>query len=224
MSQAFAAPDRQAAVAAVSGDRLPRPPRRRRAGMVSLSVLLIVGGAAGAGVLALRLDSRSPVVVARVRIAAGQQITVDALSTTPVAGEGLSLIPAGQLNQVVGRYAATDIPAGRLLDAQMVSGSGLLRQGRAAVGVVLKAGRAPATGLASGDVVQVVRAVDGAAQVLSSTATVSRVVKPESGSFGTGGGDWVATIVVDAADAPGIAAAVVADQVAIVLLSRPGGS
>jgi hypothetical protein len=188
-----------------------------------LSVLLIVGGAAGAGLLALRLDSRMPVVVARLPIAAGQQITAEALTTTPVAGEGLHLIPAGQLGQVVGRYAAADIPAGRLLDARMVSGSGLLKQGRAAVGVVLKAGRAPASGLQPGDVVQVVRAVDGNAEVLSSDATVSRAVRPESGSLGASGGDSVVTVVVDAAEAPKIAAAVVADQVAVVLLSRPGG-
>jgi flagella basal body P-ring formation protein FlgA len=191
--------------------------------MVSLSVLLIVGGAAAAGLLALRIDSRTPVVVARLHIAAGQQITAESLSTTPVAGEGLNLIPGSQLNQLVGRYAATDIPAGRLLDAAMVSSSGLLKAGRAAVGVVLKAGRAPATGLHAGDVVQVIRARDGAAEVLSSNATVSKVNEPEAGTFGTGG-DAVATVVVDAADAPKIAAAVVADQVAIVLLSRPGGS
>lgn len=224
MSQAYAKADRQAGGVSAPGDRLPRPPRRRRAGMVSLSVLLIVGGAAAAGLLALRIDSRTPVVVASAHIAAGQQITADVLSTTPVAGEGLHLIPGSQLNQLVGRYAATDIPAGRLLDAQMVSTNGLLKQGRAAVGVVLKAGRAPATGLHTGDLVQVIRAVDGVPEVLSSNATVSTVSDPGGGTFGTGGGDAVATVVVDAADAPKIAAAVVADQVTIVLLSRPGGS
>ena len=88
------------------------------------------------------------------------------------------------------------------------------------MGVVLKAGRAPATGLRAGDVVQVIRAVDGAAEVLSSNATVSKVNQPEAGTFGTGG-DAVATVVVDVGDAPKIAAAVVADQVAIVLLPRP---
>ena len=221
MSQTIGAPERQASGAAPPGDRLPRPPRRRRAGMVSLAVLLIVRGAAAAGLLALRIDSRTPVVVARAHIAAGQQITADALTTTPVAGEGLSLIPADQLNQLVGRYAATDIPAGRLLDAQMISGSGLLKQGRAAVGVVLKPGRAPASGLHTGDTVQVIRAVDGAPEVLSSNATVSTVNQASGGSFGSGG-DASATIVVDSADAPKIAAAVAADQVVIVLLSRPG--
>jgi Flp pilus assembly protein CpaB len=224
MSQTYAAAERQAGSGSASGERLPRPPRRRRAGLVSLSVLLIVGGAAGAGLLALRIDSRTPVVVARQHLAAGQQITTDDLSTTPVAGEGLNLIPAGGLQQLVGRYAATDIPAGRLLDGQMISGTGLLKQGKAAVGVVLKAGRAPASSLITGDVVELVRAVDGNPEVLSSDATVSTVRRPDSGSFGSGGTDPVATVVVNTADAPKIAAAVAADQVVVVLLSRPGGS
>jgi flagella basal body P-ring formation protein FlgA len=192
--------------------------------MMSLALLLIVGGAAGAGLLALRLDSRTPVLVARLPIGPGQQITAAALGTTPVAGEGLNLIPASQLNQLVGRYAATGIPAGRLLDRQMVSDTGLLRQGRAAVGVVLKAGRAPASGLRPGDVVQVIRAMDGNAEVLSSNATVSSVSKADGGSLGVGSGDPVATVVVDVGEAPKIAAAVVSDQVVIVLLSRSGGS
>jgi hypothetical protein len=190
--------------------------------MVSLAVLLIVGGAAAAGLLALRIDSRTPVVVARTHISAGQQITADALSTAPVAGEGLALIPADQMHKVVELYAATDIPAGRLLDERMVSSSGLLTQGRAAVGVVLKPGRAPASGLHAGDTVEVVRAVDGSPEVLSSDATVSAVSQPSGSTFGSSGQDPVATIVVNSADAPKIAAAVVADQVVVVLLSRPG--
>jgi hypothetical protein len=109
-----------------------------------------------------------------------------------------------------------------LLDAQMVSSSGLLTQGRAAVGVVLKPGRAPASGLHAGDRVEVIRAVDGTPEVLSSDATVSAVSRPSGGSFGSGGQDPVATVVVGSADAPKIAAAMVADQVVVVLLSRPG--
>lgn len=222
MSQAVGAPARQVSGAAPPGERLPRPPRRRRTGLLSVAVLLIIGGAAAAGLLALRIDSRTPVVVARAHITAGQQITAGVLSTTPVAGEGLSLIPAAQLNQLIGRYAATDIPAGRLLDTRMISSSSLLTQGRAAVGVVIKPGRAPASGLHAGDAVEVIRAVDGNPEVLSSNATVSTVSQPSGSTFGSGGGDPVATIVVDSAAAPEIAAAMVADQVVVVLLPRSG--
>lgn len=206
----------------VPGDRLPRPPRRRRAGLASLSLLMIVGGAAGAGLLAVRLDDRSPVLVAAGHIGAGQQIRAEDLATTSVAADGVSLIPASEASQLIGRYAATDIPAGRLLDPQMISTTGLLKQGRAAIGVVLKPGHAPASGLRAGDVVQLIRVIDGKGAPLSDNATVGSVRAPEGGGFGSGGGDPVATILVDSKDAADIAAAAVADQIAIVLLSRSG--
>ncbi|MGH3317395.1 MAG: hypothetical protein ACRDO0_14745, partial [Nocardioidaceae bacterium] len=46
-------------------DRLPSPPRRRRPALAALAVLLIVGGATLAALLALRLDQRVPVMMAR---------------------------------------------------------------------------------------------------------------------------------------------------------------
>ena len=42
---------------------VPAPPRRRRPALTALAVLLIVGGAALAGLLAVRMDSREPVLV-----------------------------------------------------------------------------------------------------------------------------------------------------------------
>ena len=68
-------------------------------------MLLIVGGAAAAGLLALRADERVPVLVAVADIAVGQEITTDAVGTTPVASEGLKLIPSSQQDLVVGQFA-----------------------------------------------------------------------------------------------------------------------
>src|SRR5690606_34671333 len=90
-----------------NGDR-PTPPRRRRPALGILAVLLIVGGAALAGLLALRLDSRVPVVVLAQDVPAGTQITSANLTTTRVAADGLKLIEESQIDQVLGTY--TTVP------------------------------------------------------------------------------------------------------------------
>ena len=205
---------------ASAGDRLPRAPRRRRPALAALAVLLIVGGGTVAGLLAVRLDDRATVLVAAREIPPGQQITRDDLAVAKVSSDGVAVIAASQAGQVVGRYAAQDIPAGRLLDAGMLNASGLLRDGFAAVGVALKPGRYPAGGLQAGDVVEVVRVVDGAASLLVDRGTISSVHQPSSGAFGGGSGDVTVTVVLTRRAAAAVAAAAAADQVALVLLTR----
>jgi hypothetical protein len=202
-------------------DRLPRPPRRHRPGLAALAVLLIVLGGALAGLLALRIDHRVPVLVARHEIAVGEQIGRDDLAVARIATEGVATIPAVRTGTVLGRYAAVRITSGRLIDDAMLSSTGLLTSGRAAVGVSLAPGRYPASGLSSGDVVQVIRAQDGAATVISDRATVGSVRSPSENVFGdTGTEDLVVTVVLPRSAAPDVAAAAAADQVSLVLLSR----
>lgn len=207
-------------------DRLPRPPGRRRPGLAALAVLLIVLGAATAGLLALRVDQRHPVLVARHDIGTGQQIGQDDLAVARVAGDGLSMIPADQAGQVIGKYASTRIAAGRLIDNGMIGTSGLLSQGNAAAGLSLQPGRYPASGLESGDVVRLVRSVDGAGRVLSQRAVIGSVQTPAEGVFGDGSNTIIVTVIVPEAEAPAVAAAGAAEQVVVILLSRgePVGS
>ncbi len=75
-----------------AGQRLPSPPRQRRPALAALAVLLIVGGAAIAGLLALRADSRVPVLVARHDIAVGARITRDDLAVARIAGENVKYV------------------------------------------------------------------------------------------------------------------------------------
>jgi hypothetical protein len=200
--------------------RLPRPPRRRRPGVAALAVLLAVGGAAAAGLLAVRIDERRPVLIAVHTIAPGQKIARGDLAVTRVSAEGADLVPAGDIDAIVGRYASQEIPSRRLIDTRMIALKGLLQRGNAAVGIALKAGRAPASGLRPGDVVQLVSVgQDGAGTILTGRATVSSVAEKSSGSFGSSG-DPIATVVVKASEAPAVASAAAADKVAVVLLER----
>ena len=177
-------------------------------------------GAAAAGLLALRVDQRHPVLVAKHQIATGQRIGNQDLAVARVAGDGLSMIPADQAGQVIGKYAATRIDAGRLIDTGMLSDLGLLTRGNAATGLSLPPGRFPASGLESGDIVRIVRSIDGQGKVISPRATVGSVQMPSEGVFGDGSQNTIVTVIVPEQEAPAVAAAGAADQVEILLLSR----
>ncbi|MBO0898830.1 hypothetical protein J1G42_02490 [Cellulomonas sp. zg-ZUI222] len=215
-----AAPDRRARASRPSGaraDRLPPPPRERRPLLAAFAVLLIVGGAAVAGLLALRADSRVPVLVATADIVAGQRITAEHLGTTPVASEGTLLLPAGQHDLVVGQYARRSISAGQLLDTSMLTTSGMLTEGKVAVGAALAAGRVPASGLQPGDVVQLVRVLDGEGTVLVREALVSSASRS---SDSPGGATVTATFIVEDSEGPVVAGVGAEGQLAAVLMTR----
>lgn len=145
--------------AGASAARLPSPPRQRRPAMAALAVLLIVGGALLAGLLAIRMDSRVPVLTVARDIPAGTQIQAQDLAEVQVASEGLNLIPAAQADEVVGTYARTRILADQLVDVRMLTRESPLADGRyAIVSVVLTPGLAPETDVTDGDVVMVIRA------------------------------------------------------------------
>lgn len=208
--------------------RPPSPTRHRRSGLIGLAVLLIVGSAAIAGLLAVRLDSRSAVLVAARPIGIGQQITRADLREARVASEGLSLIAGSDSGQVLGKYAAQAIPAGRLLDSAMLQTRGFLKEGAVAVGVAVPSGRMPASGLQQGDRVQIVQVIEGVPKVLVASAVVS--TPPAAASSGGGGllpgggasqsAGAVATVIVTSEEGPRVAAASAANQLSLILVER----
>lgn len=203
-----------------TGERLPSAPRQRRPALAALAILLIVGGAAIAGLLAMRMDERAEVIVASTDIPQGTEITADMLTTTRVASEGTLLIPASQAEEVIGMQAQTAVKAGQLVDTEMVGNQTFLREGWVAVGAALAAGRLPDTGLEPGDVVQLVQATeDGDGEVIVDSARVlSSRAGGEAGSAGAGSA--TVSIVVKDQDAPEVAGVAAANQLSIVLVSR----
>lgn len=202
---------------AVRADRLPHAPRERRPLLAAFAVLLIVGGAAAAGLLALRADERVPVLVASRDIAVGEEITADALATTPVASEGTLLVPASQQELVVGQFARIAVTKGQLVDTSMLTATRTLQDGKVAVGASFEEGRAPASGLVAGDVVQLVQVVDGKGTVLVADALVSSATTPAEGA---NGGRVTATLIVDESDGAELAAAAAEASLSAVLVSR----
>lgn len=211
---------------AMKADRLPSPPRQRRPALAALAVLLIVGGAAVAALLAMRVDSRVPVLQANQTIYAGQELTADMFTTTQVAAEDTALVPESQQHRVYGNYASTTINQGQLLDSYMVSGEGFLDDGRVAVGAALAVGRYPAEGLQPGDVVNLVRVTDDGASTLVSGASVSWVGGTATGEDAArqgGSAILTLTVMVDSDDAAKVAAANMNSQLAVVLVERGAG-
>jgi hypothetical protein len=189
--------------------------------LAALAVLLIVGGAAAAALLAIRADERVPVLIVQQPIEAGQQITESALGTTQVASEGTLLIPASQLDRVVGQYTTVRLEPGQLLDTSMIGGSGMLTEGYAAVGAALAHGRFPASGLRPGDIVDLVAVrQDGTGEVVADRVRVSSVSNSGGGSDPIAGGGTSATFIVPSANRAEVAALASNNALAVVLIER----
>ncbi len=175
------------------------PPRQRRPALAALALLLIVGGALVAGLLAVRMDSRVPVLVAAQDIEPGAMITEEDLKVSRVASEGLDLIPEEFADEVVGSYATSGITANTLLDVRMVSSEDPVPDGRAVVSVPLDGKLAPGR-VASGDLVQVVRTSGasggGEKPEILGTAYVLEVSEPKSDDLGGSQGVTTASLLV----------------------------
>jgi hypothetical protein len=138
--------------------RMPAPPRQRRPALAAIALLLIVGGALVAGLLAIRMDSRVEVIAVSHTIEPGSQITDGDLVARRIATDNaVSLIGWQYRDRIVGSYAKGTIYRGMLLDQKMLTTKSPVGQGRAIVSVQLNPALAPKE-LAEGDLVQVVRA------------------------------------------------------------------
>lgn len=177
--------DRKEAAAAAT-TRAAEPPRQRRTGLAALAVALIVGGALAAGLLAVRMDSREPVLAAAVDIAPGTLITPEMLREVNVASEGLRLIPSDLASQVLDgqTYARTLIRADSLVDENVLTKSSPIGEGRAIVSVPLSPDLTPRKDLRSGDLVRVLKVSRG-----DSGGTATELTEALVLDVHTGGGD-----------------------------------
>lgn len=200
--------------------RLPSPPRQRRPALAALAVLLIVGGAAVAALLAMRVDERTPVLVLAGPVAAGEQIAREDLATTQVASELDSLIPESQADDVVGRYARVALAEGQLLDTTMLETQAPLSEGQTAVGAFLAQGFLPAGGLRAGDIVDLVSIVTGEGKTVVEGARVASATAAEgTGNTGGGAGSMV-TLLVDRGDAATVGGLAATNQLVVTLVER----
>lgn len=137
--------------------QLPPLPRRRRPAMIALSAALVGAGILASAALYQRADHQVPVVVVTASVPAGQTITASDVGTANVAaGPGVQLIPARQLQQVIGQVAGTALHPGMLLAASELTSLLPPGPGQQMVPVPVKPSILPASGLNPGDHVLVV--------------------------------------------------------------------
>lgn len=199
--------------------RLPSPPRQRRPALAALAVLLIVGGAAVAALLAMRVDERTPVLVVTQPVAAGERIPADAISTTQVASEDTRLIPESQLDVVTSRYARVSLVEGQLLDTTMLTEQAPLSEGQTAVGAFLGQSFLPAGGLQAGDIVDLVSIVSGEGERVVEGARVASA-RAADGADQAGGTGSLVSLLVDRGDAATIGGLAATNQLVVTLVER----
>jgi hypothetical protein len=215
-------------------DRLPTTGSGRRPLLGVASVLVMVVSALGFLHLYERATSAVAVVVATESIPAGTPFDQAHLgvATVSISGGG-PLVSVADDAVLRGRTAAVAIPAGSPLVLGDLSDAPVVPPGDAVVGVALKDGTYPPTGLTPGDHVMLVQtAAPGSSLsapgpggsagtgVLVPSATVTGVTQPEPGS--SSGATSLASVAVPSTLAAAVSTAAAAGQVSVVLLPAGG--
>lgn len=227
-ARAITSPRPQLGVTA--GQRLPVPPRERKPALAALAVLLILGGALVSAYLVISSGNQVSAIRIREPVAAGQQIPVTAMEEVQIsAGTGLEYVPWSRRDQFAQAYAVTNLVRGTLLTGGMASppGSNPAADGKVIVGLALKPGQIPATGLDAGDQVSVY-AVGGqgapgglpAGTLLAEQAVIFDISKPGEDDLQS---DLIQmSVAVPSEQAPRVTQAAAAGAVAVALIP-PGG-
>jgi hypothetical protein len=129
--------------------------RRVRTGGVLFGVLLLVLGAALSGLALLSATRTSAYVAVARNIPAGKQITAADLKYVELSGgQGLSAIPAGQVNGVINRYAGTTLYTGTLVVLSELTKTTLINGNQAEI--LIHVGGLPSSTVKPGDQVTLV--------------------------------------------------------------------
>lgn len=148
----------RANVLAWRGDA-PSSGRRQRGRIVAGVILLLVSGWLAAAVY-LSVGSREEVVVVAEPVEKFQELTEDDFRVARVAADpDVGLVPAGDIDELVGRVTTTALVEGALLheDQLLDDGDRVVARNEGVVGAVLGAGDAPVNLTAGMDVEVIVR-------------------------------------------------------------------
>ncbi|MEU1660660.1 SAF domain-containing protein [Streptomyces griseofuscus] len=201
--------------------------RRRRPGVIALSLALIAAGGAGVAVLLLQAGHRTDVVTVVRDVQVGQVLTEEDLGRASVALDPVvKAVRADNLKSVVGRRAAVELKPGSLLASSQVTSDNAVKAGEQLVPIGLEPKQIPATDLVPGQKVQLVHVpaqgtpdagnpADVAAQTID-----GRVVKASGAAPGTG--VVVVDVATSASDGPTAAAWEAAGALRLVLAAADG--
>jgi hypothetical protein len=185
--------------------------------LVALGVTLIALGGLAAAWLTTVVGNTQPVLVLRADVDRGTVIESGDLTVARIGVDpAVTPVPDSQRDQVIGKRAASDLPAGSLLTPGSLTDQVIPAAGESLVGVTLTRAQLPARPVRAGDVVRIVstpRAQDdppaGEPAVLEAVVVGSRVLADT--------GQVVVDVRVPARDAADLAARAATGRVALVL-------
>ncbi|HYS33986.1 MAG TPA: SAF domain-containing protein [Streptosporangiaceae bacterium] len=204
---------------------LARLPRRRRPGMVALAVALVGAGILASTAVYSATNHRVPVLVAQADVPAGALITASDVGTASVSvSNGVQVIPARELRQVVGQVAGTALHPGMLLTAAELARQRPPVSGQVLVPLPVRPSALPASGLRPGDRVLVVptpgaQGQSGSAAAPALSVPVAGVVEAVSTATNTDG-FGVVDILVPYKSGASLAAQASTGQFALVVTRR----
>ncbi|MFF3864027.1 SAF domain-containing protein [Streptomyces sp. NPDC002209] len=208
--------------------------RRRRPGLIALSIALIAAGGLSGALLFTASGQRSSVLVVARDVPVGNAITEADLAPASLALDpAVTAVPAAKKAGMVGQRAAVALKSGSLLSPGQVTSTSLVKAGEQLVGVALKPSQLPASRLSPGQKVLIVstpdpaqasaaagagKAADTAAPAtLAATVVAVGVAAPATGVV-------VVDVAVPAASGPTLAARVATGAVALIVAAQDGGS
>ncbi|KOV48721.1 MULTISPECIES: SAF domain-containing protein [unclassified Streptomyces] len=198
------------------------PRRRRRPVVVGAGLSLAAVGALVSVWLVNEAGDKVSVVATRHPIAAGESIKASDLVPAEISHDSsLKSVSTSRASDLIGKQAATDLPAGVLVTEESVSAGASVTKGKSVIGILAKPGQLPTQKLRSGDSVTIVHTPqDGSAAASSNKpgstpeslpAVVSRVGAPDAN------GAVVVDIAAAEVNSTSLAAWAASGSVAIVL-------
>ncbi|WP_345420039.1 SAF domain-containing protein [Pseudonocardia xishanensis] len=187
--------------------RTPHGVHRRRSQIVAAG-LAAFGVLASFFVISSLADREQVVAVART-VSVGSVIRVEDVTPAQLPRDsGLAGLAWSEVGRVVGQTAATTLLPGQIVVPQSLGAAPVPGPGQAVVGIAVSAGLAPSTALGRGDRVAIIDTTTGG------SGTLGEVLAEAT----SGAQIRTIDIVVDAADAAGVAALSRSGQAAVVLL------
>jgi hypothetical protein len=208
----------KATVKAVNTPEPPRMPGRRNPKWIALGVIAICLGGMLSYVIYSRVAAETAVVAVAQTVYRGETIEAGDLTEITLSGGSVPhAVPAGELQNLVGKRAVFDLPVGAVVPSTAVADAVIPADGRAVVGLKLEAGRAPTSLLLPGSVVRLVALpapVDAqSSDKLVGTIYVAAVVDQAPAADGT---STLVNVDVNAKQAPTIAMLASQDRLAVV--------
>jgi len=195
----------------------PVPRIRRSPLLVVAGVVLVIAGALVSVGIYTNLGKTQEVIAIVSPVARGEQIQRTDLTTVQVGFDPiLTPVPASEINQIVGQYAIADLIPGTFLSSNAVGERVSPGQGSAEVGIALMDGEYPDDGLMPGDEVSLIAVpdtTDGTTEPTSYPGTLVTISSPQANMI-------MVTVLVNAGDAPTVAALSASDKLALVLTTR----